>query len=223
MARGNVKNRYVYNLNDKNGAEIVIRNLRMYLTELNGERARLYARRMAEEGERHATALLLSETLGKSKTVDPRIDKEYREIFPRSERQSARNEVVSFKYSDGIIGTKALSLDVAASASGITNTYKGRTSVFVKLVGRDATFVEFGTGVALNDAEHPYKAKTSLSPLGGYGEGHGSNPNGWFFNKEGDKAYHTYGIPQARILYRTSEHLKNISSSVARAAFKMKP
>lgn len=218
-----VKNRYVYDLSDKRGAEIAIRNLRIYLTELNGERAKLYARRMAEEGERYATALLQSETLGKSKTVDPRKNKMYKELFPKSEKQSARHEIVTWKYPDGSIGTKHLPLDVAAGASGITNTHKGRTSVFVKLMGRDATFVEFGTGVALNGEEHPYKAKTGLSPLGGYGEGRGANPNGWFFNKEGDKAYHTYGIPQARILYRTSEHLKNISSSVARAAFKMKP
>ena len=87
--------------------------------------------------------------------------------------------------------------------------------------GSDATFAEFGTGVAMNKEEHPYKDEAGLSPIGGYGRGFGSNPNGWVFKRDGTK-YHTRGIKQTRVLYRTAQHLKNISPSVAKTAFRMK-
>lgn len=46
-------------------------------------------------------------------------------------------------------------------------------------VGGAAIWIEFGTGVT--KAEYPYPLPPGIVPHGQYGEGHGANPNGWFY------------------------------------------
>lgn len=206
-----VKNQYSFDLSDHNSAELAIRNLKKYLFALDKERAKWYAERMAFEGEKYANQILAQE----GNAV------EYVMKVPNTGgRAKITRKEQGRRIREGIHGTR-LPLDIEADAEGYSRTFKGRTSAFVVLKGSDATFAEFGTGVAMNKEEHPYKAESGLDPIGGYGRGFGSNPNGWVFLRDGTK-YHTRGIKQTRVLYRTAQHLKALSPSIAKTAFRMK-
>lgn len=212
-----VRNKYSFSLSDDKAARLTIQNLKRYATKLGKEKAKTYAERMVFEGEKHA-----NELLGQKK---PRETLYYR--APRAIKENG-------KYDDRsrFSGSKPVDLDVAVAADAFARNEKGRTRVFVRLVGSDATFYEFGTGVALNQNEHPYKEESGLSPLGTYGAGHGADKTGWYLPREVSAGYgitangrdvtllRTKGIKQARVLFETAQHLKTLSPSIAKQAFK---
>lgn len=85
-----------------------------------------------------------------------------------------------------------------------------------------AIWIEFGTGVVANrgSVEHPKKAELGLSPWGAFGEGHGSDPNGWYYLGDDGKVHHTFGIPANHFFYNTAQQLRKEYARLAKRAFK---
>lgn len=88
-------------------------------------------------------------------------------------------------------------------------------------VGGAAVWIEFGTGVMRNSgAAHPKKDELGMVGWGEYGDGHGADPNGWDFFKDGYK-YHTFGITMHPFMYETSQDLRNELLKKAKEVFKV--
>ena len=72
------------------------------------------------------------------------------------------------------------------------------TSATVR-AGGAAIWIEFGTGITKQP--YPFPLPPGIEPHGGYGKGHGANPNGWWYPDPiggaegmGQVWYHTMGI-----------------------------
>lgn len=93
----------------------------------------------------------------------------------------------------------------------------------ILLIGGNAVWVEFGTGVVAN-AYNPYphhKAQElGMNAIGTYGEGHGSNPNGWWYTGDDGQVHHTYGIPSDPFFYNTAQALRREYDKYAKEIFK---
>ena len=90
------------------------------------------------------------------------------------------------------------------------------------LVGGNAIWIEFGTGiVANNGAAYPNPAAENLGmdAIGTYGEGHGSDPNGWYYPGDDGKWHHTFGIPANMFMYNTAQMLRREYAKMAKEIF----
>lgn len=191
-----VRNDYTFEATDGESIVLAIRNLKRYITELGGRRAELYAERMAYEGERYANELLSGGL---------------------SEEVWVRNSL-----KDGEEPDDSIELDAFVYGETGRGLKEGRKTSWVVMEGRDAPFVEFGAGVTKNAgvADHPKRAEAGMSPIGTYGMGRGSQSQ-WRFVRDGGK-YWTQGFRQTQVLYKTSDHLKKVSGSIAKTAFNAK-
>ena len=85
----------------------------------------------------------------------------------------------------------------------IAETQRGNRAAVIAY-GETVGFIEFGTGIRNrewvddnNVSGKPYKPPKH----GTYGDGHGKQPYGWWFNpSDGGKAIHTYGNPPAEAM-----------------------
>lgn len=102
------------------------------------------------------------------------------------------------------------------SIMGYRNGNKG-----VLLVGGNAIWIEFGTGVVANsgNAPHPKAVELGMLPWGTYGKQQGSNPNGWWYIGDDGEAHHTYGIPSNRFFYNTAQMLRRQCPDIAKEVF----
>ena len=75
--------------------------------------------------------------------------------------------------------------------------------------GEDVAFIEFGAGVRFGNGYSGPKP-SGIVPIGTYGKGYGSNPEGWYYRENGTLT-HTYGNPPAEAMYGT---LKEIAERV---------
>lgn len=96
---------------------------------------------------------------------------------------------------------------------------KGNVGVIV--AGGNAIWLEFGTGVRHNGAAgsspHPKGAELGMT-IGGYGDGHGANPGGWwYYDETGLK--HTYGIEANMFMYKTGQELRMVFPKLAKEVF----
>lgn len=85
-----------------------------------------------------------------------------------------------------------------------------------------AVFVEFGSGVANNKSgsSHPKSGELGMSPIGTYGEGKGSNPDGWwYFDKKQGRKRWTKGMPSRPFMYETARELEHRVNDIAREVF----
>lgn len=89
-------------------------------------------------------------------------------------------------------------------------------------IGGNAIWIEFGTGMVANQGqdEHPMKEALGLSPWGTYGEGHGSDEDGWFYPGDDGYYHHTYGIPANYFFYNTAQMLRRQYAKIAKEVFK---
>lgn len=92
----------------------------------------------------------------------------------------------------------------------------------VILVGGNAIWIEFGTGVVANagNAPHPKADELGMSPWGTFGQGKGANPNGWWYMGDDGIPHHTYGIPANRFMYNAAQMLRRECPQLAKEVFK---
>lgn len=109
------------------------------------------------------------------------------------------------------------------SIMGYRNGNKG-----VLLVGGNAIWIEFGTGVVANagNAPHPKAEELGMMPWGTYtwygnlsGLPHGADPNGWWYYGDDGQVHHTYGIPSNRFFYNTAQMLRRQCPDIAKEIF----
>ena len=90
--------------------------------------------------------------------------------------------------------------DVAKMYVGKIDTGRTINSIEGMLVNKDkavivagghAVWLEFGTGVAKNSEPYPDELPPGISPIGTYGKGHGSNPDGWYYKPKNGKGIYT--------------------------------
>lgn len=112
-------------------------------------------------------------------------------------------------------------IDTGETISSLMGYRKGNRGIL--LVGGNAIWLEFGTGVIANDYAsypHPRAQNLGMRAIGTYGEGHGSDPNGWFYyNEERGQVEHTYGITATRFFYNTAQMLRREYPKLAKEIF----
>lgn len=108
--------------------------------------------------------------------------------------------------------------DVEISVDKVKNGYR------VNARGQAVLFIEFGTGVI--NPEHPLSSEFGYAH-GTYGQGKGSNPNGWVYIGEQGNAgqpikegvYRTMGNPPARAMYNASKDVRKEIYNIAKEVF----
>lgn len=92
-------------------------------------------------------------------------------------------------------------------------------------VGGAAVWLEFGTGVVANNCSpgtilHPVHqiddSGLLISGIGMYGQRHGSDPNGWYWEDEYGESHHTFGIPATMFMWRAAQSARQRMPSIAR-------
>lgn len=109
---------------------------------------------------------------------------------------------------------------------------KGHTRSRKVTVGGAAVWLEFGTGVVANACPpgtyvHPLAQELGMSGIGTYGEGHGSDPKGWYFDEgvwangtfTSWQTYHTYGIPATMFMYHSANLARRSVVRLAKEVF----
>lgn len=88
--------------------------------------------------------------------------------------------------------------------------------------GGAAVWLEFGTGVTYNGAAgtspHPLGAEWGYT-IGTYGEGHGADPNGWYYPTDDGGVAHTRGIPATLFMWHTKEELQDDIPALMKEVF----
>ena len=92
-----------------------------------------------------------------------------------------------------------------------------------------AIWIEFGTGVYYNGTGYNYPGKIpdGIAAHGTWGEGHGSQMNGWFYPDpngqyvfNGETYSHTLGMPSNPFMYTTAQMLKRECPQMAKEVFR---
>ncbi len=100
-------------------------------------------------------------------------------------------------------------IDTGETLSSIIGYRNGNTGFIV--AGGNAIWIEFGTGVTYNGAvggsPHPLGEDLGMT-IGTYGEGHGADENGWYYQDDDGTWKHTFGIQANMFMYRTAQALK---------------
>ena len=112
-------------------------------------------------------------------------------------------------------------VDTGGSLASISGYRNGNRGVIV--AGGNAIWLEFGTGVYYNGSvgsfPNPLGPSTpGVVGIGQYGEGHGAQPYGWWYN-DGGEWKHTMGIPAQMFMYGTIQELKRRFPEMARKVF----
>ena len=86
-------------------------------------------------------------------------------------------------------------------------------------VGGKAIWIEFGTGVyAPGQVDYPVSVE-GIVPHGTYGEGHGADPNGWYYTNINGEVRHTLGIAANMFMYNTAQRLRREYKRIAHEVF----
>ena len=110
-------------------------------------------------------------------------------------------------------------IDTGETLSSIKGYRNGTKGVIV--AGGNAIWIEFGTGVKNNGSvggsPHPKGGELGMS-IGTYGQGHGADPNGWWYF-DGAEIKHTYGIKANMFMYKTALELQRVAPELAKEVF----
>lgn len=112
-------------------------------------------------------------------------------------------------------------VDTGETIASIMGYRQGTHGVIT--VGGAAVWIEFGTGVIHNqgtDHFHDNRKELGISDWGTYGDGHGSDPNGWYYYDRNGKKRHTEGIPMEPFMQNTAERLYEEFTKTAEKVFK---
>lgn len=111
-------------------------------------------------------------------------------------------------------------VDTGETLSSIHGYRKGKRGVIV--AGGNAIWLEFGTGVTYNGSAggspHPKGSELGMT-IGTYGQGKGSDPNGWYYLGDDGKLKHTYGIKANMFMYQTAKVLREEVPELAKGLF----
>lgn len=108
---------------------------------------------------------------------------------------------------------------------GKDTEYTRKTDV---TVGGAAVWLEFGTGVVANNCApgtivHPVHMINDsgllISGIGMYGQRHGSDPNGWYWEDEIGESHHTFGIPATMFMWNAAQMARHGFLGTARRVF----
>lgn len=108
-------------------------------------------------------------------------------------------------------------IDTGETLSTIMGYREGNTGIVT--VGGNAIWIEFGTGVTYNQQLHPKASELGMSPHGTYGQGHGADPDGWYYPADDGTWKHTFGIPMNMFLYNTAQMLRREYKRIALEVF----
>lgn len=110
------------------------------------------------------------------------------------------------------------SVDAFGTYESIATYQPGKLSGSIS-AGKDAVWIEFGTGVMSNwGSPHPKKAACGMVGWGEYGKGHGADVNGWYYpTYPGWK--HTFGTTMNPFMYHASKYMKSQIVDIAREVF----
>lgn len=159
--------------------------------------------------------------------------------------QTLTKKVHEFLYRIEEAGYTSLisNLEVVQNAGGAVpatadaeGTDVDRGIVVIRMVGNEALFVEFGTGVTKADAPQARAdlITSGVAQHGGYGSKRGASQKGWFFKRSdvGNNLpadtepstkkpglYHTYGQDAEYPLYRTKQEIERQIGDIAREVF----
>lgn len=112
-------------------------------------------------------------------------------------------------------------IDTGETLSTIASYREGNHGIL--LVGGNAIWIEFGTGVVANQYNpypHHKAQELGMNAIGTYGKGHGHDPNGWWYMGDDGEYHHTYGIPANMFFYNTAQTLKREYDKYAKEIFK---
>lgn len=140
-----------------------------------------------------------------------RLEKRLYELI---DRMCADGEAWAIMYLDHV--------DTGETQSSIIGYREGNIGIVE--AGGAAVWIEFGTGVTYNeggDEVHENRAELGISEWGTYGEGHGADPNGWYYydKKDGGRRKHTYGIPMDPFMQIAANHLRDTFRTKAKEVF----
>lgn len=99
-------------------------------------------------------------------------------------------------------------------AISVSAEVKGNT-VTIRAMGEAVAFIEFGAGVRYGNGYLGNKPE-GIVPIGTYGKGYGSDPEGWTFTY-GNQSIHTYGNRPAMVFYNTLKYIAENAIDVARS------
>lgn len=107
-------------------------------------------------------------------------------------------------------------------ANGVIGERVGKKGTIT--AGGNALWVEFGTGVGLNQgyAPHPKRDELGMVAWGEYGLKLGRNPNGWNYKDDSGKWHHTKGIRANMFMWKTSQEIRKRYAKWAKQIFKFK-
>ena len=120
-------------------------------------------------------------------------------------------------------------IETGETLSSILAYRHGRHGVL--LVGGNAIWIEFGTGVVANgnaSYPHPKARELGMNAIGTYiapypinksGKPHGGDPNGWWYQGDDGEYHHTYGIPSDPFFYNTAKMLRKEYANLAKEIF----
>ena len=83
--------------------------------------------------------------------------------------------------------------------------------------GESVLFMEFGAGVKYGGG-HPQESEFGMGPGTYPGQKHAFDPNGWWFNQDGQKI-HTFGNAAGMPMYNAAKDLREEILKVAREVF----
>ena len=112
-------------------------------------------------------------------------------------------------------------VDTGNTIDSIGYTHRGHSGTVA--VGGAAVWIEFGTGVAKNGGNagvyvHDKAVELGMDAIGTYGKGHGANPGGWFYPKDGVYK-HTFGIASNPFMYKSSQDMRRELLDIAKEVF----
>jgi hypothetical protein len=111
-------------------------------------------------------------------------------------------------------------VDTGETLETIRGYRNGNKGVIV--AGGNAIWLEFGTGIRYNgpagSSLHPKGAELGMT-IGGYGQGKGANPGGWWYYDTAGQIRHTYGVAANMFVWKTARELERIAPMLAREVF----
>ena len=121
-------------------------------------------------------------------------------------------------------------LDTGETLSTIRIAYRNRNHGVI-LVGGNAIWIEFGTGVTKNRGAypHPKAQELGMNAIGTYvwpdqrsdpPRPHGADPDGWYYIGDDGRVHHTKGITANMFFYNTAKMLRKEYVKMAKEIFK---
>ena len=163
---------------------------------------------------------------------DSSIDNAIREIqnYRESLNDKLRDFLNALLETGKIEAENRLNSTIGDSVEGIITVepiqdYGDRITAIITLMGKDALFIEFGSGIAYNTGmTHPYAEQYGYG-VGTYPSKHppnkAINPGYWYYREEGnDKPVRSIGTQASMPIYYASETMRNQAIEKAKAVFR---